>query len=84
MDRIALHRRLDSTWNSQSLSKIHTHRIIRLTCISSLAGPCGNVWSLRSVLDEVWQRNAEAIENNEPCQTWKEIAQQRGWLLLLM
>lgn len=82
MDRIALHRRLDSTWNSESACNYLLWHV--LIVIFSPAGPCGNVWSLRSVLDEVWQRNAEALEDNEPCQTWKEIAQQRGWLLLLM
>lgn len=82
MDRIALHRRLDSTWNSESVCKLPLSQMLIVESVRT--GPCGNVWSLRSVLDEVWQRNAEALEDNEPCQTWKEIAQQRGWLLLLM
>ena len=91
-DRSVLYRRLDSTWNSQSAQIGHRLYGIALTsdtspcllCRPALVGPAGNIWSLRSIMDEVWQRNSERLEAGEPCHSWKDVAQTRKWTLLIM
>lgn len=88
------HRHTDSNYNASGMWAFfiagaaamnpHDRSVLHRRLDSTWNSPCGNVWSLRSVLDEFWQRNAEAAQAGEPIQSWKEIAHSRGWTLLLM
>lgn len=47
-------------------------------------GFCGNVTSLESVLLESWQAIDEETDSSANSRSWRDIANERGWTVLIM